>query len=115
MKSKTFRLSDDDLELLGYICDERACSQTEAIRSAIRSEANAIRSGGVPGAADGALSALAGQLAVKDEQISRLQDALVAAQETAKAAQVLHAQERRAIESAEQKSRWRRLRDAWRG
>ena len=54
-------------------------------------------------------------LAVKDGQISRLQDALDAAQETAKAAQVLHAQERRAIESAGQKSRWRRLRDAWRG
>jgi adenosylmethionine-8-amino-7-oxononanoate aminotransferase len=115
MKSKTFRLSDDDVELLGYICDERGCSQAEAIRSAIRSEANAIRSDGYHGTTDGALSALAGQLAVKDAQISRLQDALDAAQETAKAAQVLHAQERRALESSEQKSRWQRLRDAWRG
>lgn len=115
MRSKTFRLSDDDVELLGYICKERGCSQSSAIRSAIQNEADAIRAdGGSQGLSD-ALSALAGQLAVKDGQISRLQDALDAAQETAKAAQVLHAQERRAIESAEQKSRWWRLRDAWRG
>jgi len=52
---------------------------------------------------------------VKDGQISRLQDALDAAQGTAKAAQVLHAQERRALESEGQKGRWRRLLDAWRG
>ena len=59
----------------------------------------------VRGGSSDALSVLAAQLAVKDGQISRLQDALDAAQETAKAVQVLHAQERRAIESAEQKSR----------
>lgn len=111
MKSKTFRLSDDDVELLGYICRERDCSQS----SAIQNEADAIRSGGGSQGSSDAVSALVEQLAVKDGQISRLQDALDAAQGTAKAAQVLHAQERRALESEGQKGRWRRLLDAWRG
>lgn len=115
MKSKTFRLSENDIELLEYICSERDCSQSDAIRSAIQNEAAAICSDGVPGGSSEAVAALAGQLAVKDGQIAALNRALEAAQETAKAAQVLHAQERKAIESAEQKSRWRRLRDAWHG
>ncbi len=115
MKSKTFRLSDDNVELLGYICRERDCSQSSAIRSAIQNEADAIRSGGGSQGSSDAVSALVEQLAVKDGQISRLQDALDAAQGTAKAAQVLHAQERRALESEGQKDRWRRLLDAWRG
>lgn len=115
MKSKTFRLSDDDVELLEYICSERGCSQSSAIRSAIQAEADAIRSGDASDAPRDVVSALLGQLAVKDGQISRLQDALEAAQETAKAAQVLHARERKAIESVGQKGRWQRLRDAWRG
>lgn len=62
------------------------------------------------------------QLTVKDEQIASLSRALEAAQETAKAAQALHAVDRRedlALESAGQKlergSRWARLREAWRG
>lgn len=118
MKSKTFRLSEGDLEQLKYICSERGCSQSDAIRSAIQNEADAIRSGERPEESEEShemVFALVGQLAVKDEQIAALNRALEAAQETAKAAQVLHAQERKAIESAEQKSRWRRLRDAWRG
>lgn len=115
MKAKTFRLSDDDVELLKFICDERGCSQTEAIRNAIRREADAVRSGGDEQGSAGVTAALMGQLSVKDEQIAALSRALEAAQETAKAAQVLHAQERKALESVEQKGFWRRLREAWRG
>jgi hypothetical protein len=59
------------------------------------------------------------QLEVKDGQIANLSAALVSAQETAKAAQALHAAEKAeamAIESAEaKKSRWQRLKEAWQG
>ena len=65
------------------------------------------------------------QLAVKDEQISKLTEALLNAQESAKAAQVLHAADampqafesepQKEEEREERKSRWRRLVDAWRG
>ena len=58
------------------------------------------------------------QLEVKDGQIADLSAALVAAQETAKAAQALHAADKAdalAVGSAERKGRWRRALDAWRG
>ena len=59
------------------------------------------------------------QLEVKDGQIADLSAALVAAQETAKAAQALHAADKAeamAIEPAgEKKGLWRRLKEAWRG
>lgn len=59
------------------------------------------------------------QLEVKDGQIADLSAALVAAQETAKAAQALHAADKAeamAIEPAEmKKGRWQRLKEAWRG
>lgn len=118
-KSKAFRLTESDVELLEYIAEKRGVNQTEAIRYALQKGADAIRSGGASGASDGTLAdviaTLTEQLSAKDGQISRLQDALDAAQETAHAAQVLHAQERKALESTEQKSRWQRLREAWRG
>ena len=66
-------------------------------------------------------SELLRQLAVKDEQISKLADALLNAQESAKAAQVLHAADvaPRTFEGGERsekrKTRWRRLTEAWRG
>ena len=60
------------------------------------------------------LAALTDQLAVKDDQIASLGRALEAAQETAKAAQALHAAnvQERALESSEQKER-RRWRWPW--
>lgn len=65
------------------------------------------------------LEALQKQLEVKDRQIADLSAALVSAQETAKAAQALHAADKAeamAIESAEaKKSRWQRLKEAWQG
>jgi hypothetical protein len=64
------------------------------------------------------LSVLHEQLEVKDGQIAALNDALISAQETAKAAQALHAATTQvlALESQEQKlTRWQRLKKAWRG
>lgn len=65
------------------------------------------------------LETLQKQLEVKDRQIADLSAALVAAQETAKAAQALHAADKAeamAIEPAEmKKGRWQRLKEAWRG
>lgn len=116
MKSQTFRLSEKDIDLLKLVAAKRGTSQADAIRFCIGCGADAIREeGGETGygasaeAVSAAVSALADQLAVKDAQIARLQDALDRAQETTKAAQVLHARERPAIESVEQKEagRWR--------
>lgn len=113
MKSVTFRLDESDVDLLKLVAAKRGESQADAIRFCIRSAADATREKDAPGTqADGLaelVALLRDQLAAKDGQISRLQDALDAAQETAKAAQILHAQERAALESAEQKAerRWR--------
>lgn len=113
MKSVTFRLDESDVDLLKLIAAKRGESQADAIRFCIRNTADAIREQDATGAQGEAMTELVAllrdQLAAKDGQISRLQDALDAAQETAKAAQILHAQERAALESAEQKAerRWR--------
>ena len=113
MKSVTFRLDESDVDLLKLVAAKRDESQADAIRFCIRSAADATREQDASGAQGEAMTELVAllrdQLAAKDGQISRLQDALDAAQETAKAAQILHAQERAALESAEQKAerRWR--------
>ena len=95
MKSKTFRLEDSDIELLKLIADTRGESQSDAIRYAIQNAASALQG---ETQKDGhnepveVVSELIRQLKVKDEQITALNQALVGAQETAKAAQVLQAQ-----------------------
>lgn len=110
---KTFRLEEESYEELVKLSEEWDVSQGAAVERAIRF----VRQ--IPGDCQtvdsGVLDVLSGQLAVKDEQIAALNRALDAAHETAKAAQVLHAQERKALESVEQKGRWQRLKDAWRG
>lgn len=69
-----------------------------------------------------AMDALVRQLEVKDEQIEKLSRWLDDAHAETRAAQALHAVDRKddlLLESAEQKqeqkSRWQRLKDAWRG
>lgn len=114
---RTYRLDSDTLEQLAEIAEVRGCSQTDAIRFAIHSTAETIH-GAIheEDGNDGVIELLAKQLEVKDGQIAALETALAKAQETAHAAQVLHAQERKALESEEQKrSRWQRLVAAWRG
>lgn len=76
MKARTFRLAESDIELLQQVAQSRDCSNTEAVRYAIHLAADEIH-GAVrdeihePGSA---VAALVAQLAVKDEQIAKLQD-----------------------------------------
>lgn len=113
---KTFRIDEDSYEELVKLASEWGMAQGTTVEHAIHLARQ------VPDKCQTAISntnevldTLMAQLTIKDEQIAALSRALDAAQETAKAAQLLHAQERKALESVEQKSRWRRLREAWRG
>lgn len=113
MKARTFRLSDEDIKLIDELQLELGGSKTDAIRFAIHAGMDAIRntqgvgdSGTDGSAVSEAVSALTAQLAAKDEQIATLGEALRDAQRTAQAAQMLHAQERAAIEDGK-KRRWR--------
>ena len=120
---KTYRLEQDTVSELERIAETEGVTATEALERAVAAY------GMVPDAepyADGAgesplVDAVVAQLAVKDAQIAALGRALEAAQETAKAAQALHAmgQRRAEIEDAPSKearrTRWQRLKDAWRG
>ncbi len=114
MKAVTFRLPENDVELLKSYASEHGITQAEAIRIAIQKLDDAIRLSDTERAGEGwaqTVVALTEQLAVKDDQIASLGRALEAAQETAKAAQALHAAnvQERALESSEQKEsrRWR--------
>lgn len=111
---KTYRLEQKTIDELEELCERSGKTATEAIEDAIH---HAIRVPYVERADDGgsdAMVALVGQLAVKDGQIASLGRALEVAQETAKAAQALHAAnvQERALESSEQKER-RRWRWPW--
>ena len=94
MKSRTFRLDDSDIELLKQLAESKGVSQSDAIRYAIQNSAGAIHGEASKKEHDehgDVVSELIRQLTVKDEQITALNQALVSAQETAKAAQVLQA------------------------
>ena len=108
---KTYRLEQETIEELEKLCSDSGKSATEVIEGAIH---DAIHVPDVERIGDGwaqTVAALTDQLAVKDDQIASLGRALEAAQETAKAAQALHAAnvQARALESSEQKEsrRWR--------
>lgn len=112
---KTYRLEEEMISELQRFCDLTGKTATEVIEGAIR---DAIREPyddrDQERAGDGwaqTVSALTKQLAVKDGQIASLGRALESAQETAKAAQALHAAnvKERALESSGQKEgrRWR--------
>ena len=117
MKSKTFRLEDSDIELLKQLAASKGVSQSDAIRYAIQNAASALQ-GEIPRDEQSepgeVVSELIRQLKVKDEQIAALNQALVGAQETAKAAQVLQAQAvmgelPEATEEPQKKSWWQRI------
>lgn len=108
---KTYRLEQETVNELEKLCSESGKTATEVIEGAIH---DAIRGPYAERAGDGwaqTVAALTEQLAVKDGQIASMGRALEAAQETAKAAQALHAAnvQERALESSEQKKgrRWR--------
>lgn len=117
MPTVTVKLSESDAKLLEElrISDGKTKSKSEVIRCLLRSS-----SGVLPGNAacgDDVLGILQQQLTVKDEQIAALGEALLAAQETAKAAQLLQAAEKPAklLGDDEQLSAWRRLKRWLRG
>lgn len=108
---KTYRLEQETIDELEKLCSDSGKSATEVIEDAVH---DAIRVPYAERAGDDgsdAMAALTDQLAVKDDQIASLGRALEAAQETAKAAQALHAAnvQERALESSEHKEsrRWR--------
>lgn len=112
---KTYRLEQETIEELEKLCSDSGKSATEVIEGAIHDAIHEpYGESGPERAGDGwaqTVAALTDQLAVKDDQIASLGRALEAAQETAKAAQALHAAnvQERALESSEQKEsrRWR--------
>lgn len=112
---KTYRLEEETISDLEKLCERSGKTATEVIEGAIRDAIREPDGGSGPErAGDGwaqTVAALSEQLAVKDGQIASLGRALEAAQETAKAAQALHAAnvQERALESSEQKEsrRWR--------
>ena len=118
MPQKMFRLSDSEVEKLKSEARRRGCTQTDVIRSCIAQLGEDTRCEDGGGATGVVLDALVRQLDAKDAQLADMGAALVAAQETARAAQALHAADKPELrlEAAEhRKSRWARLRDAWRG
>ncbi|WP_195302508.1 ribbon-helix-helix domain-containing protein [Eggerthella lenta] len=110
---KTYRLEEETIDYLEKLCEQSGKTATEVIEGAIR---DAIREpygkSDHERAGDGwaqTVAALTEQLAVKDGQIASLGRALESAQETAKAAQALHAAnvQERALESSEKiRHRW---------
>lgn len=104
---KTYRLEQETIDELEKLCSDSGKSATEIIENTIH---NAIRLPDTKRAGEGwaqTVTALTEQLAVKDDQIASLGRTLEATQETAKAAQALHAAnvQERALESSEQKER----------
>lgn len=112
---KTYRLEEETIRELEKLCEATGKTATEVIEAAIRDAIREPYDESVPErVGDGwaqTVAALTEQLAVKDGQIASLGRALESAQETAKAAQALHAAnvQERALESGGQKEgrRWR--------
>lgn len=113
MKSKTFRLQETDIEQLERFAKQRGISQSDAIRFAIQNLQNEIHEEPPAGEGDGVVSELIRQLQVKDQQIASLSQALVSAQETAKAAQVLQAQSMAGLPAADQGEKKQSFWERW--
>lgn len=121
--SRTYRIDKETAGKIAEIAEHEKMTATEVVEAAIRlyfSEKYAENTAKLTIEGDSqALSVLVEQLAVKDEQISKLTEALADSTKAIQGAQVLHhetAQASMALESPEQKkSRWKRLRDAWHG
>lgn len=121
---RTYKLDPETLGQIDKLAKAHRSSKTDVVELAVMAMYER-EYGGNTGETpektetDKALELLGEQLKVKDEQIKALNDALTAAQDTAKAAQALHGAEKvehQALESQEaKKSRWERLKAAWRG
>lgn len=117
--SKSFRLTNEDVERLRGLSEALGCSQTDAIRRALQMAEDAIRgdterdtaSEGAEGAdalTRDVVAALVAQLAEKDRQIESLQSSLDKAVDATRGAQALHARQVAVLEDSEAKARrWR--------
>ncbi|RGS89182.1 hypothetical protein [Collinsella sp. AF20-14LB] len=131
---KTFRIEEDAYDELVELSTGWDVSQGAAIERAIRlarqmpdTLPDVCQTGdsSIGGVDSTAVSALVGQLAVKDaqlakkdEQIAKLMETVTDSTKAVQGAQALHHETAQtlALESAEQKlSRWQRLKRAWRG
>lgn len=141
---KTFRIEEETASHLGELAAREGVTATELLERAIRAygsepyachtpenAADEPPAGAVADdAASVAVAALAEQLAVKDRQIADLSAALVSAQKSIEQAHALHAADKQAAlaepaapadgaggqtAAVQAPSRWRRLKDAWRG
>lgn len=131
---KTFRIEEDAYDELVGLSAGWGMSQGAAIERAIRlarrlpdTLPDVCQTGdsSIGGVDSTAVSALVGQLAVKDaqlakkdEQIAKLMETVADSTKAVQGAQALHHETAQtlALESTEQKlSRWQRLRRAWRG
>lgn len=131
---KTFRIEEDAYDELVGLSAGWGMSQGVAIERAIRlarqmpdTLPDVCQTGdsSIGGVDSTAVSALVGQLAVKDaqlakkdEQIAKLMETVADSTKAVQGAQALHHETAQtlALESTEQKqSRWQRLKRAWRG
>ena len=131
---KTFRIEEDAYDELVELSAGWGVAQGAAIERAIRlarqmpdTLPDVCQTGdsSIGGVDSMAVSALVGQLAVKDaqlakkdEQIAKLMETVADSTKAVQGAQALHHETAQtlALESTEQKlSRWQRLRRAWRG
>lgn len=119
LKQKGWRIPQE-LEQLIKDTKPSGMSESAYVTRVLSDALTATRETGNNGDGE-AMAAIMEQLAVKDDQIASLGRALEAAQETARAAQALHAAnvQRAALEDANRKqargSRWERVVEAWRG
>lgn len=120
---RTYKLTEETLGQITTIAENDKITYTEVVEKAVSELYQGKYGENTEETPENeTLRLLSEQLGVKDRQIEALNEALIAAQETAKAAQALHGAEKvehAAIESTEQKeerlTRWQRLRKAWRG
>jgi hypothetical protein len=131
---KTFRIEEDAYDELVELSAGWGMAQGAAVERAIRlarqmpdTLPDVCQTGdsSIGGVDSTAVSALVGQLAVKDaqlakkdEQIAKLMETVADSTKAVQGAQALHHETAQtlALESTEQKqSRWQRLRRAWRG
>lgn len=120
--SRTYRIEQKTADKITEIAENENMTATEVVEDAIRAYSPGKYIGNTANKVDStdsqALTALVEQLAVKDEQIAKLMDAVADSTKAVQGAQALHHETAQtlALESAEQKlSRWQRLKRAWRG
>lgn len=124
---RTYKLTEETLGQITNLAKINQITYTDVIELAVREfyqRKYAVNTKKIPAnTSDKTTDALIKQLDIKDKQIADLSAALLAAQETAKAAQALHAVDKKeevlSIESKEQKeeslTRWQRIKKAWKG